>query len=66
VFRHRGKRAVVPFSPHLPAASFFLSWSLKEELTSFKLGYKSLKNILEGVNMTTAAAMFAMAFRRLL
>jgi hypothetical protein len=37
-----------PFSPRLPPADFFLSWSVKEELASFRLVYESLRNILEG------------------
>jgi hypothetical protein len=44
---------------------FFLVWSVKEELADFSLVKESLKHTLEGVSMTTAAAMFTTAYRRL-
>jgi hypothetical protein len=44
----------------------FLRRRGKEELAVTKLYFHSLKNILGGVSMTTGAATFATAFRRLL
>jgi hypothetical protein len=48
------------------SAEFFLLRSIKEELDGFRVVKESLKNILLGVSMNTAWAMFAMALWRFL